>query len=54
MRKLKSWIGGFLELTSELRTTPEFRLWSAISAVAAGLERRVFTEIMGRPAYPNM
>lgn len=35
-------------------TPPRFRRWAAIGAIAAALERRVWTVTMGRPTFPNL
>jgi hypothetical protein len=48
------WISGFLELTEGLPTPPTFRLWSAIAAVGAAMERRCWVEFNRNVTYPNL
>lgn len=48
------WIESFLEYTDGTPAPHIFRLWSAIGAVAAALERRVFVVTAGETLYPNL
>jgi len=48
------WIDSFMAYTEGQPTPPRFRRWAAIGAIAAALERRVWTVTMGRPTYPNL
>lgn len=48
------WIDSFMAYTEGQPTPPRFRLWAAIGAVAAALERRVWAITMGQPTYPNL
>lgn len=48
------WIDSFMAYTEGQPTPPRFRRWAAIGAVAAALERRVWTVTAGRPTYPNL
>lgn len=48
------WVTAFLELTEGLPTPAIFRLWSAISAIASAMERRVWVKALPVPTYPNM
>ncbi len=49
------WITDFLSLTETIRSPTSFRLWTAISTIAAVLERRVWTITDGPdPLYPNL
>lgn len=48
------WIDSFMTYTEGQPTPVRFRRWAAISAVAAALERRVWTITMGSPTYPNL
>lgn len=48
------WIDAFMAYTEGQPTPVRFRRWAAISAVAAALERRVWTVTMGRPTFPNL
>lgn len=54
MRNISSWIDSFVELTKTRHSPENFRLWAAVSAVAAGLQRKVHCRIMGRELYPNL
>ena len=53
-RKLENWIERFGELTNVSGAPQLFRTWSAIGAVAAALERRVWVDVGMGPLYPNM
>lgn len=48
------WIETFLHYTSPIPSAEIFRLWSAIGAVGATLERRVHTSLGGGDVYPNL
>lgn len=48
------WIDSFMAYTEGQPTPVRFRRWAAISAIAAALERRVWTITMGRPTFPNL
>lgn len=48
------WIDSFMAYTEGQPTPPRFRRWAAIGAIAASLERRVWTITAGRPTYPNL
>lgn len=52
-RKLPSWIDSFVDYTSNLESAPIWRKWSAISAISAVLERRVYVTTSA-PLYPNL
>ena len=54
MRNVSSWLDSFVELTKTRHSPENFRLWSAASAVASGLQRKVHCRIMGRELYPNL
>lgn len=43
-----------MEYTDGIPSPPNFRLWSAISAVSGALERRVWVETARRPLYANL
>ena len=47
------WIETFVDFTSGTRSPESFRLWSGISAIAAVLERRVWTVTDKGLLYPN-
>jgi hypothetical protein len=49
------WIEQFLSLTATIPSPEHFRLWAAITTLAAALERRIFTRTRAtRPAFPNL
>lgn len=48
------WIEGFLEYTEGRPSPYIFRLWSAISVVAAALERRCWLDTAQSRVYPNL
>lgn len=52
-RKLESWIDAFIEQTTNLHAPRIFRVWTAISALAAALEQKVWIRT-SRPQYPNL
>jgi hypothetical protein len=53
-RKLDNWIDGFMEMTAGLPSPELFRKWSAISAIAGALERKVWVHTLGQNLYPTM
>lgn len=52
-RKLENWIETFIDHTSNLDSPRIFRLWTAISTIAATLEQKVWIQT-SRPMYPNL
>lgn len=52
-RRLESWIDAFVEQTTNLHAPKIFRTWTAISALAATLEQKVWIKT-SRPQYPNL
>lgn len=52
-RKLKSWLEGFDQYTSNLPSPPLFRKWAAIAAVSGALERKVWIKSNIGVLYPN-
>lgn len=54
IRKLPCWIESFEQATAGLPSPPIFRRWSAISAIAASLERRCYVSTSMSVVYPNM
>src|SRR5437879_11246615 len=52
-RKCQSWIGSFIEATSNLDAPTIFRKWTAISTIAAVLEQKVWVRT-SRPLFPNL
>lgn len=53
-RKLKDWIDGFMQYTENSEPPRQFRLWTAISVVAAALERKCYLEWGSLTFYPNL
>jgi len=54
MRLLTNWVESFIDLTNHLPSPEVFRRWSAISAVAGVLERKVWIRSMNMDLYPNL
>jgi hypothetical protein len=52
-RKCRSWIEAFIEFTDNLESAPIFRKWTAITAIAAALEQKVWISTSDR-LYPNL
>jgi hypothetical protein len=52
-RRLPSWIDSFVGHTTGLETPEIFRLWSAITVIAATLEQKVWINASG-PLHPNL
>lgn len=53
-RRLPSWIEGAITYTNGIQSPFTYRLWAALSTVAAALQRRVWTRIQGQMQFPNM
>jgi hypothetical protein len=53
MRRLKSWIGGFLDYTKNVGSPEIWRRWTAISILGGALERRVGLKTARGILYPN-
>ena len=54
LRRYTNWVEAFTDATAETSTPELFRRWSAISALAGTLERRVWVKTMGSLLYPNL
>jgi len=52
-RALDDWAESFMEYTSMIPSPVIFRRWAAYSAIAGVLERRVWTNMAGKPLHPN-
>lgn len=52
-RKCTSWIESFIAWTDNLESAPLFRKWTAITAIAAALEQKVWITTSDR-LYPNL
>lgn len=52
-RKLSSFIDGFMKYTEDRGSPYLFRLWTAISIVAAACERKVWIRTVKGPQYPT-
>lgn len=53
-RKLPSWIDGFYTYTEKTDSPALFRKWSAIFAIAAALERKIYLKTTKGLLYPNI
>lgn len=53
MRRLKSWIDAFITHSADTEAPVIFRRWTAISAIAAVLEQKVWVTTYA-PLYPNL
>lgn len=53
-RLLKSWLDSYLELTQNTEPPKLFRLWTAISVIAAALQRKCKISRGFQTFYPNM
>ncbi len=53
-RRLPSWINGFLEFSQQKKSPEIFKKWSAITAVAAAMERRLWIRTTTGDLYPNL
>lgn len=54
MRKLSSWVDGFLQYTDKTGSPVLFRKWTAIFTIAAALERKVSVVTTKGALYPNI
>lgn len=52
-REVKNWIDSFMEYTDKLSTPEPFRLWTAISLIAAAMERKTWIENSVGKLFPN-
>ena len=52
-RKLPNWIDAFIEQTANLGSPRIFRLWIALSTIAAAIEQKVWVTT-SEPLYPNL
>lgn len=52
-RKLHDWISSFIEYTTESEPPHSFRLWTAISVIAACMRRKCVLH-WDKPTFPNM
>ena len=48
------WINAYMDFTEGMPSPEIFRLWAAIGAVAAALERRVWVETAEGEVYPHL
>ncbi len=53
-RQFPDWLEGFVEYSDDFPSSSLFRKWAGMSAVAACLQRRVFTRIVGRKQFANL
>ena len=54
MRKLDSWVDGFVEYAQAVPSCDLWRKWAAISCVSAALERRCFIRAWNSQLYANL
>ena len=53
-RALPDWIEGFMEFTDNSEAPDLFRYWTAVSCVAAALQRKTYVSLGTLTFYPNM
>lgn len=53
-RRVTSWITSFVKLLDGVSTPYDFKVWTAVGAVAGALERRVWVKTAKSILYPNM
>jgi hypothetical protein len=53
-RRLSSWIDSYLEYTEIVPSPLLFRKWTAISFVAAAMERKIWVRTMGSSLFPGL
>jgi len=53
-RQIEDWIDGYVEFTDSSESPESFRRWTAISTIAAALQRKCFVEWGTITWYPNM
>ena len=53
-RQVEDWIDGYVEFTDNSESPENFRRWTAISTIAAALQRKCFVEWGTITWYPNM
>jgi hypothetical protein len=54
LRLVENWISSFVEYTSNVQTTDQWRRWTAVSTVAAALQRKVWMQVAGQEQYANL
>lgn len=53
-RSVPDWVDGFMQLTDVSEAPDLFRYWTAISCVAAALQRKCYVQMGALTFYPNM
>jgi hypothetical protein len=53
-RRFDNWIGAFVQYTEGVKSPEVYRRWSAASAVASALQRRVWMRLGRQNLYPNL
>lgn len=53
-RKLENWIKSYLVYTANSESPEEYHIWTALSAIAGAVRRRVFFDMGHFLLYPNM
>lgn len=54
MRRLKSWLDGYMQYTEDNGSPAMFRKWGGIFTIAAALERKVWVRTKKGVLYPNL
>lgn len=54
MRHLTDWVESFVRYTDGIRSPEVYRRWSALSCVAAALERKCHIHLSDHDVYPNL
>lgn len=53
-RKLESWISTYAEFTQQTEAPAEFHMWTAVSTIAAALNRKCWIDMGSFNIYPSM
>lgn len=53
-RKLESWISTYAQFTQETEAPAEFHMWTAVSTIAAALNRKCWIDMGSFNIYPSM
>lgn len=54
MRRLKSWLDGYMQYTEDTGSPTMFRRWAGLFTLAAALERKVWIKTKKGVLYPNL
>lgn len=53
-RKLPSWIAGYASFTANTEAPPEYHMWTAVSTMAAAMNRKCWIDMGTFSIYPSM